>query len=150
MSQPSIRKYRHKDLEAVLKVFSEENQKAHSFLPETILVKAQHGLSTLLQNPQEKAWVVEMEGQILGFIATKAEQSYIKIAALFMTSQYQSKGLGRRLINKARSVMKKALELAVYKENSRAVTFYEKRCGFSIQQSGEENGHEYWIMKLKN
>jgi putative acetyltransferase len=148
MPQPSIRKYKPKDIEAVLNLFTEENKIAHSFLPEKALAEAKDGMCLLLQNSQEKAWVMELERQIIGFISTQDKQDHVRIVALFMANQHQGKKWGPKLMDKAESVIKKALELAVYKENPRAVKFYKKR-GFTIQRSGEDNGHKFWVMKLE-
>ena len=63
------------------------------------------------------------------------EKSYI--AGLFVSSKYQSKGIGKKLLN----VCKKehpTLKLDVYAKNLKAVNFYIKH-GFKINQEKIED-----------
>lgn len=132
MPRPIIRKYKPRDLEETLILFDIENRKSHGFLPEEALAKAREGVKALLQNSNEKAWIAELGGQIIGFVSTKADQDHVKLVALFVLGQRKGHGLGGRLMSKAKSVLEGVIELAVYQENSRAINFYETKL-FIIQ-----------------
>ena len=72
------------------------------------------------------------------------------IGALFVDINYQNKGIGKSLINYAMDKYKN-LNLAVYKENEKAVKFYLSR-GFEImkEQENEDSGHFEYIMNKNN
>ncbi len=63
------------------------------------------------------------------------EKSYI--AGLFVATQYQSTGIGSRLIEKCKEYYP-VLKLDVYSKNLKAVKFYKKH-GFKIEQERQNN-----------
>ena len=81
--------------------------------------------------PAGETYVFEESGIVQGFISLCDEL----IAAVFVSPDMQGKGIGKKLIAKAKEI-RKALSLTVYKENTSSIEFY-KRCGFKIEKEQE-------------
>lgn len=94
--------------------------------------------------PIAQTWVAEDEGNICGFISLL--DNYI--GGLFIHPNYQGRGIGAALINKA-SAEKSTLTVGVYAKNENARKFYEK-VGFSFvdQELQEETGEIVLNMAL--
>jgi putative acetyltransferase len=80
--------------------------------------------------PRAENLVFESEGNIAGFISLVGN----RVCALFVVPEMQGKGIGKALMEYAKS-LKGKLFLRVYKENEGALRFY-KKCGF--EAVGEE------------
>ena len=88
---------------------------------------------------------LEEKGIIKGFISVIDKEF---IGALFVDNNYQGLGIGSKLIRYVDSIYDE-LTLTVYKENSRAVSFY-KSIGFNIldEQINDDTGSiEYYMKK---
>lgn len=69
------------------------------------------------------------------------------IGALFVDTDSQGSGIGKKLINFAIDKYKN-LSLAVYKDNVKSVVFY-KRMGFTVvkEQVNQDSGYKEYIMQ---
>ena len=87
-------------------------------------------------------YIYEEKGEIRGFLSLSENT----LAALFVSPNFQGKGIGRQLITKAKDV-RNNLKLTVNKENNKSVEFY-KKCGFKIlkEQIDEHTGHKEFLM----
>ncbi len=94
--------------------------------------------------PISRTFVYDEDHVIKGFVSIM-DNSFI--GALFVLEDYQGKGIGKKLIDYCKS-LHQDLGLGVYKENKKAVNFYNY-CGFRIakEQSNEETGFVEYIMK---
>lgn len=113
-----IRPYHPTDSDAVLDLWLGASLLAHDFVPESFW-REQLPAMRELYLPQAETLVLEEKGQVLGF-ASLHEQ---RLAALFVSPDAQGRGLGRRLLDDAKS-RRDSLELGVYRANARAVAFY--------------------------
>lgn len=113
-----IRPYHPTDSDAVLDLWLRASILAHDFVPESFW-REQLPAMRELYLPQAETLVLEEKGQVLGF-ASLHEQ---RLAALFVSPDAQGRGLGRRLLDDAKS-RRDSLELGVYRANARAVAFY--------------------------
>lgn len=113
-----IRPYHPTDSDAVLDLWLGASLLAHDFVPESFW-REQLPAMRELYLPQAETLVLEEKGQVLGF-ASLHEQ---RLAALFVNPDAQGRGLGRRLLDDAKS-RRDSLELGVYRANARAVAFY--------------------------
>ncbi len=132
-------------LDEVMKIWLESNITAHSFIPEQFWEDNFDTVKKLL--PQAEIWVYEDKEAIKGFIGI-LNQSYI--AGLFVSNQYQSKGIGSKLIEKCKQ-LHPVLCLDVYVKNQKAIRFY-KRHGFKIEQEKENSltgEKEYFMRRSK-
>jgi putative acetyltransferase len=117
------------DLEEMVKIWYEASVTAHSFIPASFWALQKSAMKKKYL-PLAENFIFEEDGQIAGFISLVGE----KICALFVAPGMQGRGIGRALLEHAKS-LKGRLSLKVYRENERALRFYEK-CGFVA--AGEE------------
>ena len=95
-----------------------------------------------------KTFVYCDEGKINGFISI-IDSNFI--GALFVHTKSQGRGIGKSLLEYVKNKYEN-IELAVYKDNKKAVEFYKKD-GFKIikEQENEDSGHlEYLMSYSKN
>lgn len=128
----SIRKYKETDLGAVLSVWESANKLAHPFLPEDYVAKVRLDIPSLYL-PNADTWVSVHDGAVVGFIALIGHE----VGAIFIDTQFQNMGLGKALMDKARS-LHKTIELDVFKQNSIGRKFYASY-GFELMA---ETNHE--------
>lgn len=132
-------------IDSIMKIWLETNIIAHDFISEDYWRSNYDYVKKIL--PESSVFVYEEDGEIKGFIGI-TEESYI--AGLFVATQYQSNGIGSRLIEKCKEYYP-ILKLDVYAKNLKAITFYKKH-GFKIEgerENDETKGIEYsMIWKL--
>lgn len=119
-------------IDSVMKIWIEANTIAHDFISEDYWKSNYDFVKKVL--PESTVFVYEDDGEIRGFIGIM-EKSYI--AGLFVANQYQSNGIGSRLIEKCKEYYP-VLKLDVYAKNLKAVNFYKKH-GFKIEQEKEND-----------
>ena len=95
--------------------------------------------------PASETYVYDEAGMIKGFMSLAGNT----IAALFVAPYAQGKGIGQQLMAKSKEV-RQFLTLAVYKENTRSISFYRK-CGFETvgEQVDTHTGHLELVMAFK-
>ena len=76
---------------------------------------------TITYLPNSETYLVENDNKITGFVAMV--DNYL--AAIFVKSTEQGKGIGHQLLNYAKS-LRELIQLKVYKKNIIAVQFYKK------------------------
>lgn len=83
--------------------------------------------------------------ELLGFIGLQADH----IAGIFVADKAQGKGIGSKLLAKAKQ-QKQQLSLAVYAKNERALNFY-RRADFVVvkEQLDEATGQVEYQMEWK-
>ncbi len=138
-----IRKFDIKDIDDVMNIWITENIKTHSFIPNEYWKNNFEYVKNIL--PNAEIYVYVEDNIILGFIGLN--DNYIE--GIFVDSNYQDKGIGTALLNKAKEI-KQQLTLNVYKKNSKAIKFYQKN-GFEITEENidEENDEVEYIMLWK-
>ena len=96
--------------------------------------------------PEAEVYVYEKDDDIRGFIGMM--ENYI--AGIFVDEKFRSCGIGRELLDYAKSV-KKELSLSVYKKNQAVARFY-LRNGFEISSEAEDEatGEIEMLMRWKN
>jgi len=132
-----IRRFENNDLHNVMQIWYETNVKAHSFISKEYWL-SQYGIVKLLL-PQAEVYVYEddITKQINGFIGLSDHL----IEGLFVKETAQSHGIGKQLLDYAKSI-RQSLSLAVYQKNVRAILFY-KREQFEIESERiDENTNE--------
>ena len=116
----TIRPYKDADLEAVLLAWDTASALAHPFLTAVFLQTERHNIPTLYL-PAADTWVAVQDGQVIGFISLLENE----VGALFVQPAFHGKGVGRALMDKARSLHDE-LEVDVFAANSIGRRFYEK------------------------
>lgn len=140
---PVIKKIQEEDIENIMQIWLETNILAHDFINETYWKNQYDHVKKLI--PESEIYVCEKSGHILGFIGLSGNY----IAGLFVSSVFQSQGIGKRLIEYVRT-FKKELSLNVYQKNIKAVSFYQRE-GFRIEAEtmDENTGEKEYFMTMK-
>jgi len=137
-----IRKYKETDLKAVLSSWENANRIAHPFLSESFVDKVRSDIPNLYL-PNADTWVADVGGKVMGFIALIGNE----IGAIFVEPEVHGTGVGRALMDKARS-LHSTLEVEVFLENSIGRKFYSSY-GFELmhEKNHEETGN--MVLRLK-
>ena len=125
-----IRKFENLDLDAVMQIWLQANLDAHAFIPASFWEAHFEMVRDML--PQAELYVHENEAprQIDGFIGLTENH----IEGIFVAKSARSKGIGRALLEYAKS-RKLRLTLSDYQKNERALAFY-RREQFVVQSEG--------------
>lgn len=124
-----IRTYKETDLEEMVRIWYAASVIAHSFMPAPFWASYKSPMKEEYL-PLAENYVFEQDGKVAGFISLAGE----KVCALFVAPEAQGKGTGKALLEHAKA-LKGRISLKVYKENKKAILFYEKS-GF--RATGEE------------
>lgn len=116
-----VRTFREMDLIAVMQIWLSTNLKAHDFIPSKYWTDHYDLVKDML--PQAEIYVHEddVTKQIDGFIGLNDDY----IEGIFVEETAQSKGIGKQLLDFAKS-MKSGMSLRVYQKNTRAISFYQR------------------------
>ena len=135
-----IRAFAEGDLEQVLALWLETNRRAHSFIPAAYWEGQREAVREAL--PQAELYVWEENEEILGFLGLTGGY----IAGIFVRYGSQSRGVGKKLLDRAKEG-REELSLSVYQKNARAAAFY-RREGFAVQseQTDEATGEAEYRM----
>lgn len=141
-----IRKSNNKDIDKIMGIWEESTIKAHDFINKDYW---KNNYNTVKNEyiPISETFVYDDGEEIKGFISIIDNEF---IGALFISTNYQSLGIGSKLLDYAIKEYKN-LSLAVYKDNKKAVVFYNKK-GFNIvkEQVNEDSGFKEYIMEYSN
>lgn len=135
-----IRALRRADIGRVMELWLDANLKAHSFIPAAYWKSNFDAVKEML--PQAEVYVYEDAGEIDAFVGLNG--TYIE--GIFVSSEMQSKGIGRRLLDFVKT-KRTELCLNVYQKNTRAIDFYQRE-GFKIRCEGldESTGEKDYEM----
>lgn len=138
-----IRKSENKDVNKIMTIWKESTIKAHDFIDKQYWEDNYETVKNTYL-PISETFVYVDQDNIKGFISV-IENEFI--GALFIDVNYQGEGIGSKLIDYA-SEKYGDLELAVYKDNEKAVKFYQEK-GFKIvkEQETENPKFKEYIMK---
>ena len=118
-----IRPYQDTDLNELLEAWYSASLVGHPFLDETFFQQERKNIREVYL-PKAETWVFEQDGVVVGFISLLGNE----VGAIFVDSNYHGRGIGRALMDHARS-LRAFLELSVLKDNRVGRDFYAK-CGF--------------------
>jgi putative acetyltransferase len=137
-----IRQYQSSDLDGVLSVWENVSKLSHAFLKEDFLAQERKNIPEIYL-PNADTWVVEIDGQIAGFIALIGNE----VGAIFLQPEHQGKGVGKLMVDKAQA-LHSDLEAQVFVKNSIGVDFY-LRYGFQLmaEKTHEQTGEQ--LLRLK-
>lgn len=130
-----IRNMNDNDIDQVMLIWLIINIQAHDFIPETYWKSQFDNVKKMISTSE--VYVCEKSKEIVGFIGLA--ENYI--AGIFVTSDFQSYGIGKMLLDYIKE-LKPRLYLHVYQKNIRAVRFYQRE-GFVIESENiDDNTRE--------
>ncbi|XBQ16536.1 MAG: GNAT family N-acetyltransferase [Oceanicaulis sp.] len=113
-----------------------------------------------IRDTAQAVWLAELDGAPVGYLhlsppdlPVAVEETDLEIKRIYVLSRFQRGGVGRRLLYEAEACARRAggerLLLGVYKENARALAFYE-RMGFETvgERDFDVGGTTYqdWVL----
>lgn len=132
-----IRKLIESDLSAVMKIWLDTNIKSHNFVSKEYWTSNYEIVKEII--PKSEIYVYEDDDTNLIDEFIGLLDSYL--AGLFVKNTAQSKGIGKQLLDYAKSI-KSEMTLSVYQKNIRAVHFYQRE-QFQIQSENiDDNTNE--------
>lgn len=138
----TIRRMTEADIDNVMRIWLTSNIKAHDFIPASYWEGQYDKVKLLLA--EAEIYVCEKFGQVIGFIGLL--ENYI--AGIFVDSEFQSKGIGKKLMDYVKA-LKSDLQLHVYEKNCRAVKFYQREnFDISLESIDEDTGEKEYMMKF--
>lgn len=136
-----IRKLDKNDINQLLQIWLEVNIKTHDFIPKEYWEEQYDNVKELL--PNSEIYVYEENEKIVAFVGLI--ENYI--AGIFVSFSFQSKGIGKKLLDYIKE-FKKELSLNVYAKNISAIKFYQRE-GFIINsQNIDEETKEQQILMI--
>ncbi|MDN5088912.1 N-acetyltransferase [Aliarcobacter butzleri] len=136
-----IRKLDKNDINQLLQIWLEVNIKTHNFIPKEYWEEQYDNVKELL--PNSEIYVYEENKKIVAFVGLI--ENYI--AGIFVSFSFQSKGIGKKLLDYIKE-FKKELSLNVYVKNISAIKFYQRE-GFIINsQNIDEETKEQQILMI--
>lgn len=106
------------DTETLCNIWLDASLAAHSFIGRQRLIE-QRALIREVYLPMAETWLVSRDGNTAGFISLVGNA----IGGLFIAPDQQGAGLGRRLVDHAKT-LRPTLTLEVYTQNRDAMQFY--------------------------
>ena len=137
-----IRKMQTADIDRIAEIWLDTNLKAHDFIPAEYWEGNYGTVREMISQAEVYVYADEDNDEIQGFIGLDGEY----IAGIFVWSEAQSRGIGRRLLDRAKEEKRK-LTLNVYARNPGAVRFYQQE-GFRIaeEDTAEDTGEKEYLM----
>ena len=131
------------EIEAIINIWLDGNMQAHPFIQPDYWLNHIGYMRQVL--PLSEVYVCEVEGEIAGFVGL--DRDYI--AGLFVGKQYQSQGVGTRLVE---FIKEKhfTLTLTVYKKNEKAIRFYCKQNFVEMEERIDVNTNEVEVLMRWN
>lgn len=123
MTQLQIRRMAPDEVEEVTRVWRRSRLDAvpdlESRLPHSLEDDRDHILNTVV--PNFELWVAQLDGVIVGMLAIRDDD----LDKLYIEPGHQRRGIGRQLLEKAKSLSPSGLTLFTHQANSKARSFYE-------------------------
>lgn len=138
-----IRTFEEKDLDRIMELWLFTNLSAHEFVKSEYWKNNFYAVKAMM--PEAEIYVYEENEEIQGFIGVMDHY----IAGIFVSEQYQSKGIGKKLLDYVKDKNNK-LSLSVYEKNERAIHFYlREQFTFLKKQIDADTGEMEWEMNWR-
>ena len=135
-----IRNMNEDDIDQIMQIWLATNVQTHDFIAETYWDSQFENVKKAI--PTSEVYVCEKSNKIVGFIGLS--ENYI--AGIFIASEFQSHGIGKKLLDYAKK-LKPELYLHVYQKNIKAVKFYQRE-NFAIEsETVNSTGEKEFLMR---
>ncbi|MGC9374033.1 MAG: N-acetyltransferase [Bacteroidales bacterium] len=131
-----IREFTRNDISSIVELWYHASVKAHDFISPSLWESHKKEMAEKYL-PQSETYVAIKNQEMVGFISMV--DNYL--AALFVKTELQGKGIGTALLNFIKE-NRKNIELKVFKKNNKSVAFYKKNGFTIIAEKIEENTKE--------
>lgn len=135
-----IRRFQQSDMDRVLQIRLAASIQSHNFVPQALWESKVCDMRDIYL-PASETYVYDAGGVVQGFVSLCGDT----LAAIFVSFDAQGSGIFKQLMAYAKTIRTR-LNLTVYKQNRKSVTFYAK-CGFHIEkQLDGQTGHSELVM----
>lgn len=139
-----IRKMQEGDIDQLIEIWFEASLIAHHFIPKAYWEAQKPALRTKYI-PNSLTYIAVHDSSILGFISIVDDY----LAALFVLPHFQGQGIGRSLLDWAKSLHTQ-LHLRVYSKNIHSTQFYQHNGFTTLSHSIDaETGEEEHLMEWR-
>ncbi len=135
-----IRAFESSDMDEVLDIWLQASIRAHSFVDKEFWA-SQAGAMRDKYIPASETYVFIQNKVIKGFFSLYGDF----LAAMFVAPQDQGQGIGRQLMDKAKS-LRKNLYLTVYRENQKSLKFYRKNGFIPVREQADQHTGQLEIL----
>ncbi len=134
-----IRRFQQSDMDAVISIWEAANALAHPFLSTDFVNTVRTDMREIYL-PNAETWVVEHEGEPVGFIAMIGTE----IGGLFLDPRYHGQGLGRAMVD-AVVALKGPLQVDVFAANAIGRKFYDGYGFKAVDQYAHDQSGQFTI-----
>lgn len=134
------------EMEKVIEIWLEASKRAHHFIDFRYWLDNAAAMREIYI-PQSETWIYRgATHEIAGFISLVGND----LASIFVHTAFQNKGIGKRLMAKAKS-LRDELYLTVYAQNLSAIQFYTRE-NFIIRESriDPNTNEEEYVMSWRS
>jgi ribosomal protein S18 acetylase RimI-like enzyme len=135
-----VREAREEDTEVLEKLFQLTRQITFKSLPPEKFNIEDYKKSV----EGEEVWLSEVDGNITGFISLWIQDNFIH--NFFVHPDWQGRGIGQQLLDKAEERLTRPMGLKVTLDNIKARQFYQNR-GWKIISTHEDEQESYILMR---
>ena len=137
-----IKEITEKDIPEIVDIWYEVSLQAHGFISSDYWRESKDQMSSKYI-PMSETYTATDGENVLGFISLSDEY----LAAIFVKSRFQGRGIGTLLLNHAMS-LRNNLQLKVFCKNKKSVEFYKSK-GFSVISESKDNdtGENEFVMQ---
>ena len=137
-----LKQFDKKDIDIIMKIWKDNNQKFQSFVPSDYWAKEY--VSTRNQFLENNVYVYTEASDILAFIAVNPDNEIINMQVV---PRIQREGIGRLLVDKLK-MDRNNLSAKIFEKNADAILFF-KAIGFKkyAEEKEEETNENYCLMK---
>ena len=136
-----LRRARPDDAAALAAILRTAMRGAMPSLPEIHTLDDDYRFLRDVVLPKEEVWVVELAEKPVGFAALGSRSGVDFLQHLYVAPQYQRRGVGTGLIERAKERRPDGFRLWVFQENVGARRFYEWH-GFQLVELTDGSGNE--------
>jgi len=137
-----IERITEKDIPGIVDLWYEVSIKAHGFISDIYWESHREDMREKYI-PMSETYAAKNYDKIIGFISLMDEY----VAAIFVKTEMQGKGVGTYLLNHAKS-FRNSLLLKVFSKNIKSIEFYKSK-GFTViaESKDEDTGEEELVMQ---
>lgn len=140
-SSLSFRPATQSDAEAITHVYLSSRKELVSFAPVVHSDEAIYQWIRDVLTPSNQVTVVEQNNKIIGMMALSTAEGIGWIDQLYLHPDIVGRGIGTKLIERAKAELGSPIRLYTFQENQGATRFY-KQHGFKAIQHGNGSGNE--------
>lgn len=127
MGAIEIAKAEPKDARAVVEIFTRARAEM-MYLPVVHSAAETDGFFTAMVRAGD-IWIAKLDATVAGFMEIKGGWLH----HLYVAPDFQNRGIGKALLDKAKQESREGIALWVFEDNTDAMRFYERE-GFSLQE----------------